>query len=241
MTAQVGRQIYISVSEDFRQDLSEDWLEQALRLALSEALLPDEPCQVSLLVTDDATVQELNRDYRGLDEVTDVLSFSATHCGHWEGIAEPPPASIESMAESMAEPMAESMAEPVAATGPMGTICTIGSIEIVEATEAGAAEAGALDSGPEAFPAFAPDDWPDFILPPDELPPLGEVIISYPQTRRQALALDRPVDQELALLIVHGVLHLVGHDHLEPEGTARMQAREQAALSALFQVRGEGE
>ena len=233
MTAQVGRQIYISVSEDFRQDLSEDWLEQALRLALSEALLPDEPCQVSLLVTDDATVQELNRDYRGLDEVTDVLSFSATHSGHWEGIAEPPPASIESMAESTAEPMPT--------TGPMGTIGTIGSIEIGEAAEAGAAEAGPSDSGPEAFPAFAPDDWPDFVLPPDELPPLGEVIISYPQTRRQALALDRPVDQELALLIVHGVLHLVGHDHLEPEETARMQAREQAALSALFQVRGEGE
>ena len=237
MTAQVGRQIYISVSEDFRQDLSEDWLEQALRLALSEALLPDEPCQVSLLVTDDATVQELNRDYRGLDEVTDVLSFSATHSGHWEGIAEPPPASIESMAESMAE----STAEPMPTTGPMGTIGTIGSIEIGEAAEAGAAEAGPSDSGPEAFPAFAPDDWPDFVLPPDELPPLGEVIISYPQTRRQALALDRPVDQELALLIVHGVLHLVGHDHLEPEETARMQAREQAALSALFQVRGEGE
>ncbi len=228
MTAQVGRQIYISVSEDFRQDLSEDWLEQALRLALSEALLPDEPCQVSLLVTDDATVQELNRDYRGLDEVTDVLSFSATHSGHWEGIAEPPPASIESMAEPVAEPMPT--------TGPMGTIGTIGSIEIGEA-----ADSGPSDSGPEAFPAFAPDDWPDFVLPPDELPPLGEVIISYPQTRRQALALDRPVDQELALLIVHGVLHLVGHDHLEPEETARMQAREQAALSALFQVRGEGE
>ena len=236
MTAQVGRQIYISVSEDFRQDLSEDWLEQALRLALSEALLPDEPCQVSLLVTDDATVQELNRDYRGLDEVTDVLSFSATHSGHWEGIAEPPPASIESMTEPVAEARAESMAEPMAATEPMGAIGSIGSIEIGEA-----AEAGALDSGPEALPAFAPDDWPDFVLPPDELPPLGEVIISYPQTRRQALALDRPVDQELALLIVHGVLHLVGHDHLEPEETARMQAREQAALSALFQVRGESE
>ena len=235
MTAQVGRQIYISVSEDFRQDLSEDWLEQALRLALSEALPPDEPCQVSLLVTDDATVQELNRDYRGLDEVTDVLSFSATHSGHWEGIAEPPPASIESMAEPPPASI-ESMAEPMAATEPMGAIGTIGSIEIGEA-----AEAGASDSGPEAFPAFAPDDWPDFVLPPDELPPLGEVIISYPQTRRQALALDRPVDQELALLIVHGVLHLVGHDHLEPEEIARMQAREQAALSALFQVRGEGE
>ena len=240
MTAQVGRQIYISVSEDFRQDLSEDWLEQAIRLALSEALLPDEPCQVSLLVTDDATVQELNRDYRGLDEVTDVLSFSATHSGHWEGIAEPPPASIESMTEPKAASI-ESMAEPMAATEPMGAIGAIGSIEIMEATEAGAAEAGASDSDPEAFPAFAPDDWPDFVLPPDELPPLGEVIISYPQTRRQALALDRPVDQELALLIVHGVLHLVGHDHLEPEETARMQAREQAALSALFQVRGEGE
>ncbi len=174
MLSPAERQIHLSVAEDFRRDLSEPWLERVLELALEQALPPEAPGQVSLLVTDDATVRELNRVYRGLDEVTDVLSFSATHPGHWEGDGEPPPA--------------------------------------------------------------APADWPDFVLPPGQLPPLGEIIISYPQTRRQAAALRRPVDRELALLIVHGVLHLVGHDHVEPGETARMQEREQSALTALFPV-----
>ncbi|MFQ6030720.1 MAG: rRNA maturation RNase YbeY, partial [Dehalococcoidia bacterium] len=77
-----------------------------------------------------------------------------------------------------------------------------------------------------------------FVLPPGELPPLGEVVISYPQAQRQAprLGLGQPVDQEVALLIVHGILHLVGHDHLEQEDAARMQAKEQAALASVFQI-----
>jgi probable rRNA maturation factor len=181
LISQAERQLYISVAEEFRRDWSDEWLEQVLRLALEQALPPDAPGQVSLLVTDDATVRELNRVYRGLDEVTDVLSFSATHQGHWEG-DEAPPSDGE-------------------------------------------------DDSTEDFPAF--------VMPPDELPPLGEIIVSYPQTRRQAEALNRPVDRELALLIVHGALHLVGHDHVEPEETARMQAREQAALAALFEAQGE--
>ena len=125
MTDQAARQLYISVAGDLLDlppELSEAWLERALRLALEQALPPETPGQVSLLVTDDATVRELNRRYRGLDEVTDVLSFSATHQGHWEGDAEPPDAGLDSA-----------------------------------------------------------EDWPDFILPPEELPPLGEVIISYPR------------------------------------------------------------
>jgi probable rRNA maturation factor len=40
---------------------------------------------------------------------------------------------------------------------------------------------------------------------------------------------------ELALLIVHGLLHLVGHDHLEEHDTAVMQARERLALQFIFQ------
>ena len=78
--------------------------------------------------------------------------------------------------------------------------------------------------------------FPEFILPPEELPPLGEVIVSYPQTLRQAEQRGEPVERELALLLVHGVLHLVGHDHLEPEETELMQARERAALAEVFQV-----
>lgn len=42
---------------------------------------------------------------------------------------------------------------------------------------------------------------------------LGDVIISYPQARAQAQAGGHPVEAELQLLVVHGVLHLLGHDH----------------------------
>ncbi len=42
---------------------------------------------------------------------------------------------------------------------------------------------------------------------------LGDVIISYPKAREQAVAGRHAVEAELQLLVVHGVLHLLGHDH----------------------------
>lgn len=42
---------------------------------------------------------------------------------------------------------------------------------------------------------------------------LGDVVISVPQTKRQALANGKTFKAELALLVVHGVLHLLGYDH----------------------------
>lgn len=44
--------------------------------------------------------------------------------------------------------------------------------------------------------------------------PLGDVVISLPQTRRQAPRQGRDFQGELALLLVHGILHLLGYDHL---------------------------
>ncbi len=177
LSSQTDRKIDISVSEPFQECLSEKWLREVAGHALEVSLLPGEPGQVSLLVTGDDTVRELNREFRGLDEVTDVLSFSAVHPGQWEGDTEPPDDRL-------------------------------------------------LKPGDFAVP--------DFVLPPDEAPPLGEVIISYPQALRQARQQEEPVDQELALLIVHGILHLVGYDHLEPDEESLMKAREHEALSALF-------
>ena len=152
--------------------------------ALEQALPIGQAAQVAVLVTGDDTVRGLNRDYRGVDEVTDVLSFSADHPGHWEG----------------------------------------------------------EDEAPRDRLAASP-----FLLPPNELPALGEVIISYPQAERQALGElqtlgagvcendgDEAVKREVALLLVHGVLHLVGHDHLEIGETAEMQAKEQEALAPIF-------
>ena len=173
------QEIDISVDEPYQQELSEVWLRTVMKAALVEALPQGEPAQVGLVVTDDKTVQELNRQFRGLDEVTDVLSFSASHSGHWEG---DPQESDETSRQS------------------------VDSEEL------------------------------NFVLPPGEPSPLGEVIISFPQTIRQAQERNGPVEQELALLIIHGVLHLVGYDHMEPEDEAQMQAKERSALAAVSQL-----
>ena len=154
------------------------WLRKVAAHALREALAAGEQGQLSLVVTDDATVRELNSEFRGLDEVTDVLSFSPSHPGHWEGQGESPRERYL----------------------------------VIE------------DTGPSPF-----------VLPPEEPPVLGEVVISYPQARRQAQDHNHSVDQALALLIIHGVLHLVGHDHMEPDEAARMEAKERAAVAAVLQ------
>jgi probable rRNA maturation factor len=43
------------------------------------------------------------------------------------------------------------------------------------------------------------------------------------------------LDDELALLVVHGVLHILGYDHAEPDEETAMQARERALLTAHHQ------
>jgi probable rRNA maturation factor len=52
--------------------------------------------------------------------------------------------------------------------------------------------------------------------------PLGDVVISVPQTRRQAARQGKKFDEELALLLVHGILHLLGYDHVTKAQEKRM-------------------
>jgi probable rRNA maturation factor len=44
---------------------------------------------------------------------------------------------------------------------------------------------------------------------------LGDIIISYPQALLQSKVAGHPIENELQLLVVHGVLHLLGYDHAE--------------------------
>jgi probable rRNA maturation factor len=60
---------------------------------------------------------------------------------------------------------------------------------------------------------------------------LGDVVICPEVAAGQAAGLGRTVDDELALLVVHGVLHLLGYDHAEDEEGATMRRREQELLS----------
>jgi probable rRNA maturation factor len=62
---------------------------------------------------------------------------------------------------------------------------------------------------------------------------LGDIAISYPQAAAGATAGGHPVRAELQLLIVHGVLHLLGHDHAQPGEKTRMWAAQAAILSEL--------
>ncbi len=180
-------QTHVSIDERFEEELDSAWLEMVAQAGLVVAEIAGE-AEVSLLITDDETVRELNREYRGLDETTDVLSFSTEFPGHWEGEGD----------------------------GPM------------DSRFRGNDETG----GNDGRGRYDEGDG-EFVLPPGLPTPLGEIIVSWPQAQRQAVERRESPSDELAHLIVHGALHLVGHDHEEPEETARMQVLEKKALRLL--------
>ena len=61
---------------------------------------------------------------------------------------------------------------------------------------------------------------------------LGDVVVCPDVAREQASEHAGTLDDELALLVVHGVLHVLGHDHAEPAETESMRAKELELLSA---------
>jgi len=51
---------------------------------------------------------------------------------------------------------------------------------------------------------------------------LGDIVISFPRASEQALAAGHSVMNELMLLLIHGILHLIGYDHVSENDKARM-------------------
>ena len=76
-------------------------------------------------------------------------------------------------------------------------------------------------------------DLPPFVQPPDGVLHLGEVIISCPQAIMQAEEHQHSVKKEIAILRIHGVLHLLGYEHDEPERERQMRARETEILNQV--------
>ncbi len=68
---------------------------------------------------------------------------------------------------------------------------------------------------------------------PDDPGYLGDVIVSTERARDQAPRFHNDVESELARLITHGILHLLGHDHHTPAEGKRMKASERRALRAF--------
>jgi len=147
-------EIEIFVEEKFWGLVDGAWVKKIVQQVL-KAEKVEPPYEVSLVFIDSETVKQLNRDYREVDEPTDVLAF-------------------------------------------------------------------------HMLPQKGVDD--SFALPPDGVIRLGEVIISYPQAVKQAKEQGHSPERELALLIIHGILYLLGYDHEEPEGESEMKKKERELL-----------
>lgn len=117
---------------------------------------------LSLTLVDDRAIQELNREHRGKDRPTDVLSFPL--------LDDAAPANGERHAN------------------------------------------GALGQ-PERM--------------------LGDVVISLETARRQAAGYDAPLQAEIYRLLIHGLLHLLGHDHHEAGERRAMRAQERRLAAAI--------
>lgn len=152
-------EINVLIEEGIEVDIEAEWMQGVVEKILVSENMPLN-VEVSLLLTGQERIQELNREYRGKDKPTDVLSFA--------------------LSEQKDDP------EPTA-----------------------------------------------FIGPPDGLMHLGEVIISYPQAVIQAEEHGHSPKKEMAILIVHGILHILGYDHEKPELEPAMEAKEKAIMAEM--------
>lgn len=141
--------IHIEIAEGYRSSIDIQFIEKAAKGALAQQTAQVD-ADLSVVITSDEQLRELNRQYRDIDAPTDVLSFPG-----------------------------------------------------------------------------------DFTDPENNIPYMGDILISYPQAERQAAAGQHSILAELQLLVVHGVLHLLGHDHANPEEQALMWAAQKEILRQL--------
>lgn len=139
--------VHIQIAPGFRDRVAAQALRAAARAALVQQGAPA-PSALTLRITDDAALRQLNQRFLHHDDATDVLSFP--------------------------------------------------SDEMEEETRY-----------------------------------LGDVAISLPRAASQARAGGHPLEAELQLLVVHGVLHLLGHDHARRRDLARMWAAQAEILASL--------
>lgn len=140
---------------EFRDDVRASDVDEDKLIACARTLLgalDEGGSTMSVSLVDDAAIRALNREHRGKDKETDVLSF----------------------------PMYEPGEEHV---------------------------------GEERF--------------------IGDIVISIDTARRQASEYDAPLQRELERLLIHGVLHLLGHDHMEPDERAEMEAEERRLANVI--------
>jgi len=85
--------------------------------------------------------------------------------------------------------------------------------------------------GPTNVLSFSPaDDWPDLA---GERKPVGDLVICAPVVDREAEEYGRPAEAHWAHIVIHGTLHLLGHDHEIDLDARAMESRERALLAGF--------
>lgn len=74
---------------------------------------------------------------------------------------------------------------------------------------------------------------PDMVIPEGEPRPLGDIVLASGVVAREALEQGKSLRDHTAHLIVHGVLHLLGHDHVDETQAAEMERLETGILKGL--------
>lgn len=188
--------------------------EDLLRVALLtlERVQVGESVEVSLLVTDDVGLRELNRDFRGRDEATDVLSFP---------LLDTP--LVEAPADELWQP-AEDGAAGDDRQGMWLARDDQGEAGLTDAdSESDERIVGQSDGGDDDHDDDD-DDYEDMSLH------LGDIAISRDAVVRQAAAAGHSVAWECAYLFAHGLLHLMGYDDSTDAGYHAMVAHQEAVL-----------
>ena len=141
----------------------------------------NESAEVGVTLVDDEQIQALNREHRGIDRATDVLSFPMLD---YEEAYEQDGREAEGMVGD----------EPPLAANPM--------------------------DGETLEPAWEEPD-PDVDPQTGEIL-LGDIVISLDTAERQAGAYGHSFEREVGFLACHGMLHLLGYDHMTPQDEALM-------------------
>ncbi len=89
----------------------------------------------------------------------------------------------------------------------------------------------AAEDRPTDVLAFSQEEGEAFVSAPDELRHLGDVVISLETAERQAAEAGHDLDAEMAHLLAHGILHLLGYDHAAAAEEREMRERERSVLA----------
>lgn len=85
--------------------------------------------------------------------------------------------------------------------------------------------------GPTDVLSFPIDDVWDYPEDVESAPVLGDIVIAPDVADKQAPEYGNSFDEEMSLLLVHGILHLLGYDHIDDREAEEMEAREREILA----------